>query len=91
MTKEKRVFLYVTGDDYSAMEFNEDYDKQLFYEDMVKEGVEKKIIDNGILYAEVYIYEFGSIDENFLYFVKNTIQDEDQSKQSDFFEVSASK
>ena len=84
---EKRVFLYVTGGDYSALNFSQDFKEQEFYERMVALGVDHTIVDNEDYYFEVYIKEFGPVDDKFIKFIKNTIMDYDHSKDSDFFEI----
>lgn len=84
----KRVFLYATGDgDFPAMTFEQDYNCQNFYEEMVKENVTKKIIDTDEDYIVVKILEFDAVDEQFITFIRNEIMDYDHSKHSDFFEI----
>lgn len=83
----KRVFLYVGGSDYSALDFSENYIEQQFYEEMLKEGVQEKIIDKGEIYTEVYIKEFGEIDDNFISFIRDNFIE--YAKDTNFFEVKA--
>ena len=84
----KRVFLYVYGGDYSAVEFDGTYDEQIVYEEMVKEGETHKIIEGeDDFYAEVEIKEFDDIDDDFINFMKNRLCDYDNLKASDIFEV----
>jgi hypothetical protein len=84
----KNVFLYVQGGDYAALNFEENYKAQEVYEDMVRAGVTRQAFDTDEHYIEVYIKEFDTIDPAFISFIRNTIMDHDQSKDSDFFEVS---
>lgn len=86
MSKQKRVFLYVSGEDYSARVFDDNYVSQDYYEDMLSSGVQKKIIDDDVLYAEVKIVEFDEVDEKFITFIRNNFM-ENQSKDSNLFEV----
>ncbi|MER2007437.1 MAG: hypothetical protein ABS939_08285 [Psychrobacillus sp.] len=88
----KRVFLYVSGDDFSAMHFDQEYsqkEKQEIYNNMVSEGKTLKIIDKDELYAEIRILEFDEIDNNFLAFVFDNFVDYDVAKSKDIFEVEA--
>lgn len=87
MGKQKRVFLYVSGEEYSAMNFDDKYNSQDFYEQMLEEGVTKKTIDEDDVYADVEIKEFAAIDEDFIDFIRNNFVDYDVSKDTDFFEV----
>lgn len=83
----KRVFLYVRGDDYSALSFQQEFDMQKFYEEMKKEEKTEETISTDEVYAEVEIKEFTQIDDNFINFIRNHIMDYDSSKHTDFFEV----
>lgn len=87
MGNEKRVFLHVSGDDHSAMVFSREYNTQDFYEQMVKDGVTEKVVDEDDFYAEIEIKEFRSVDEEFIEFIRDNFIDYDYSKDSDFFEV----
>lgn len=84
---KKRVFLYVNGEDYSALIFEENYDKQKFYEEMVRDGVTKRVIETETEYIEVEILEFGEIDDRFISFIRDRFMDYDYSKHSNFYEV----
>lgn len=86
----KRVFLYVSGDDFSAMNFRQEYsqkERQEIYNNMVSEGKTLKVIDRDELYAEIRIVEFNKIDDNFLAFVFVNFVDYDVAKSKDIFEV----
>ena len=83
----KRVFLYATGSDFSAMDF-EKYDQaQEIYEEMIQADVNEKVFESDDYYFEVKILEFGVIDDKFIDFIRDEIMDYDQAKASDFFEV----
>jgi len=86
-SKNKTVFLYVKGDSYSAMEFLEKYNPKEFYQQMVEEDVDEKIINDDDLYAEVDIYEFGEVDSNFIQFIRDKMVHYDDTKHSDFFQI----
>lgn len=86
----KRVFLYVNGEDYSAMEFDKKYNaeaKQALYENMVRADKTIKTIEEDDIYAVVRIAEFGEIDDEFISFVFDKFVDYDVSKAQDIFEV----
>ena len=83
----KRVFLYATGSDYSAMDFSDNFNVQQVYEEMVQENVTTKTIDTDEYYIELKILEFGAIDDKFISFIQNNMFDYDKTKASDFFEV----
>lgn len=84
----KTVFLYVYGEDYSALEFERNYKAQEVYETMVAEGVTKKVLqDDDDSYIEVKIEEFNAVDPNFVSFVLNNLCDYDQLKSEDIYEV----
>jgi hypothetical protein len=82
----KNVFLYVQGGDYAAVEFEDNYNAQEVYEDMVRAGVTRQVFDTEEHYIEVYIKEFGVIDPKFIEFINyNFIE---YPKDNNFYEVS---
>lgn len=83
----KRVFLYVIGDDYSALHFEDNFDSQEVYEQMIKEGVTSKSFEGENYYISVYIKEFGEIDDGFISFVLNSLMDYDSTKHTNIYEV----
>lgn len=83
----KRVFLYVTGSDYSALDFSRAYGEQEFYENMMEEGLTQTSLNTDDIYADIKILEFGDIDDKFIDFIRHEIMDYDSTKDSDFFEV----
>lgn len=83
----KRVFLYATGDDFAAMDFEQHFVSQTVYEEMVQAGVKEKIIETDDYYIELELLEFSAIDDQFIAFIQNRIQDYDQAKAQNFFEV----
>lgn len=82
----KRVFLYVTGDDYAALEFENNYDAQTVYEDMM-ENKENHIILDDEFYCEVRIKEFDYVSDDLLGFVKSELCDYDDLKHANIYEV----
>ena len=87
MENHKQVFLYVSGDDKAAMNFDSSFNRQDYYEQMVKDGVTERVIDEDIFYAEIEIKEFKAVDKEFVEFIRGNFIDYDYSKDSDFFEV----
>lgn len=83
----KTVFLYVYGDDYSALGFERKYNVQDVYEQMVAEEVTKKVIENDEYYIEAKIEEFGEIDPDFVSFMLNNLCDYDQLKSENIYKV----
>ncbi|MGG1652272.1 hypothetical protein ABHN03_03995 [Paenibacillus sp. NRS-1775] len=82
----KSVFLYVRGDDYSAMLFDKNFNAQEIYEDMIRNGESSRTIDEED-YIEIDIVEFEKVDTRFISWIKNNLCDYDQIKGSDIFEV----
>jgi len=79
----KRVFLYVSGVDYSALDFSRDYNAQEVYEEMIKKGLTQNTVDD----IDITIKEFGEIDDKFIEFMKDYLCDYDQLSDADIFEV----
>jgi len=77
------VFLYVYGEDYSALDFRENNNPQEVYESMVREKELTKNIDG----ACVEIIEFEDVDPEFIDFVIDNLCDYDQLKSANIFEV----
>lgn len=84
----KTIYLYVHGDDYSALSFEQKFKPKEFYDQMVSEGVTKKVIDDDNMYAEIEIKKFGFVDEEFESFVLHTLYDYDDSKHANIYKVS---
>ncbi|WP_442637865.1 hypothetical protein [Rossellomorea marisflavi] len=87
----KRVFLYVSGEEYSADYFERHYEAQSFYEEMVRKGKRAQIVEENGYYFTVKIKEFGAIDDTFITFVRE-IMDTDSGdalmeRQKEFYEV----
>jgi len=83
----KKVYLHVYGSDYAAMNFDFVYKKQAFYEEMVRDGLQNKTINEEMYYIEVVIREFNEVDDDFVAFVKKDIIGYDQSEHYNIFEV----
>lgn len=84
------VVLLVSGDgDYGAMTFEQNYDAQVVYENMVAEDVTSKtIVYKDDLYGDedlyVSIINFGEVDMEFINFIVNEFLDYDAMKRQDF-------
>lgn len=83
---KKSIFLYVYGEDYSALHFEENFDVNEVYNQMISEGVSKKVLDSED-YIEVKILEFNEVDNDFVYFVLNEICDYDVLKSQNIYRV----
>lgn len=72
--KDEAVFLYVTGDDYASMIFEENCNPQQVYNEMYRDLETRRTIEltnNGYeCYVEVEILRFKGVDEDFEKFVK---------------------
>ncbi|MED3649980.1 hypothetical protein [Heyndrickxia sporothermodurans] len=83
--------LYVYGDgDYDVLSFNNNYNPQKVYEEMVAEGITKKDLldpewDEESIHVE--IKEFGEVDSEFVSFMYNEFIDYDVTKAKDIFFV----
>ena len=89
---EKTVFIYVTGDggDYGAMYFEDQYDPQKVYEEMLAEGVTEKSVphpeyDDEVI--DVEIREFEAVDAEFVSFVFDEFCDYDALKAANIYQV----
>lgn len=89
----KTVVLLVYGEgDYGAMHFQKNFDVQEVYEEMVEEGVKKRIViydDENYGEEEIWcrILEFGEVDSKFITFMLDEFVDYDQQKAKDFYIV----
>ena len=88
--ENKTVFLLIDGEnDYDAMLFQQEYETQNVYEEMIANGVttDSRYVIEAEDHVRVRILEFEAVDRNFIEFVKNEIQDYDMSKFKDFIQV----
>ncbi len=78
--------LFVSGDDYAAWEFEKSlYDFKEIWEKARKDPNNKYIIDD---YYEIEALEFeDEIDEEFIKFIRNRVQDYDTMKHQNFYIV----
>jgi hypothetical protein len=84
----KSVFLYVHGDDYAALEFENNYNEQEVYTDMVAKGEKKRVLSGDDYYIEVDIKEFnGQVPADFLDFIMHDFSDYDDLKHSKIYYV----
>jgi len=86
---KKTIFLYVRGEDYSALEFERRFEEQKVYEDMVAKGETSRIIDEDESYMKIDIVEFGEVDSKFVSFMFCELCDYDHLKSSNIYEVFA--
>jgi hypothetical protein len=88
---KKNIFLYVYGDDYSALRFLDKYNTKEVYDSMVTEGVTHKILteieDDDEYCIEVDIKKFGEVDPKFISFIKNELCDCDHLNHCDIYKV----
>lgn len=75
--KDEAVFLYVTGDDYASMIFEENCNPQQVYNEMYRDLVTSRTIeltnDGYECYVEVEVLRFKGVDEEFEKFVKECL------------------
>lgn len=83
----KRVFLFVSGEEYSALLFVQNFNPQEVYENMVKENKRSISIDHDGFDIHVTIKEFNEIDPKFIEFIQSEVIDYDHTKHKDFIEV----
>jgi len=83
----KTIFLHVSGNDYSALDFEDNYNTKEIYEEMIKNNLTKKIIDNEESYIEIEIIEFEMIDPDFIIFMLNNLCDYDQLKAENIYQI----
>lgn len=85
------TYLFVTDDgDFGAMTFEQNYDAQTVYNEMVAEGVTHKyVVDPDIDEAciSVEIKTFGEVDPEFESFIFDKLVDYDVSKASNIYRV----
>jgi len=74
------IVLHVSGDDYSAMNFEQNFDAQTVYEEMVSKNETLKVISTDEYYIEVKIHEFGYVDDGFVCFLFESMFDYDSLK-----------
>jgi hypothetical protein len=92
----KTVFIFVNNDgDYDALSFENHYNVQKVYAEMVEEGVMKKDLpdleyDEGEGYTiRVEIFEFGEVDPEFESFIIDKLCDYDHLKARNIYRVNA--
>jgi hypothetical protein len=77
--------LYVSGSDYAATKFDNLYDNR------TKASICKTMIAKGICSLErddftIDLMSYGEVDSSFISFVREHLQDYDDSKHRDFYE-----
>lgn len=75
MDKKETVWLYVGGDEYASMFFEQNFDKYDVYNEMVEKNIDKQTLEIEDASIEVEILKFGAVDTKFESFVKNYLCD----------------
>lgn len=81
------IILHVSGDDYAAMHFEQNFNPKKVYEDMVIENKTFTYFESDEYYIDVKIRRFGDVDPAFIDFLHDQLIDYDASKHEDFFIV----
>ena len=77
--------LYVYGDDYTALKFEQSQYDENSIAKMIENGEDPaKLFD---FYIEFDLYKFNEIDSSFVDFIRNEIQNYDDSKHNNFYVV----
>lgn len=84
---KKTVFLHVKGDDYSALNFEENFNEDEVYKQMLEEGVTSKTLESDEYYIDVDIIEFGEVDPSFISFILGELMDYDFLKSENIYQV----
>lgn len=84
---DKTIYLLVSGGDYSALDFERNFNAEKVYQEMLEEGVTSRVYDTDDYYIEVSIKEFGIVDPDFEIFIKDQLCDYDQLKATNFYQV----
>lgn len=90
---ENLIILHVSGDKWAASAFEQAYDAQGFYQQMVEEGdtrVSLGVADpegNGFIEVEIQLMEFGPVDPAFLNYTRAGLRSWDDQQHTDFFQV----
>ena len=82
--------LFVTGEDFSAVQFEEDYPTEKHWLALFNELHKKEIsrrVDEEETYYEITAKEFGEVDPDFISFLRARILDYDQCKDTNFYIV----
>lgn len=90
---ENTKFLYVSGDDYASLIFEDNFDAELIYNDMYTHGETKRTLsvddefEDEPCEIEVELLTFKSVDKEFEEFIRTHIMDYDTSKSINFYRV----
>ncbi|WP_291566757.1 MULTISPECIES: hypothetical protein [unclassified Clostridium] len=80
-------YLYVKGEDFSAMTFEENFNPQKVYEEMIEKGIDSDSFEFDGTWIEVKIKTFNEVNPEFEYFVKSELCDYDMLKDVNLFRV----
>lgn len=79
------IILHVKGEDYSAMNFEENFDPDEVYKQMVEMGRDTLTLQSDDYYIEVEVCRFDIVDEHFFDFVKYELIDYDIGKHENIY------
>lgn len=79
--------LYVTGGDYVTWDFEEKFNAQQRLDLVIQMINDQKdnLSFNADINIEIELHKFGVIDNNFIKFIRNSIQTREQRKHSNFY------
>lgn len=87
MGKKETVWLYVSGDEYASMFFEQNFNEKDVYKEMVENKIDKKAIELEGVNIEVEILKFGEVDSKFESFIKNNLCDYDMLKNENIYKI----
>lgn len=87
MSKKETIWLYVSGDEYASMFFEQNFDEKDVYKEMVENKIDKKTIELEGVCIEVEILKFGEVDSKFESFIKNNLCDYDMLKNENIYKI----
>lgn len=70
MDKKETVWLYVGGDEYASMLFEQNFDKYDVYNEMIANNIDTQILKIEDTNIEIEILKFGEVDSSFELFIK---------------------
>lgn len=83
----KNYYVHITGDDYSAMHYEETPQIQEYVERMLLTGdkQERVVYQEADVYLEARLLEFGEVDPDFEHYIKENLSDYDIMKSENIF------
>lgn len=84
----KTVLLHVSGGDYSALNFEQNFNAQEVYDNMIADGHNLVVFDTSEYYIEIRIREFkDAVDSDFISYLFEEMIDYDFAKHTNFYIV----